>query len=101
MITADFSELSIREQCELLALPRSSYYYAPKPEVENFELMNLIHELWLAHPFYGYRKITACLKLLGFAVNHKRIQRLMKMLNLAAIYPKPKLSIAINSKYCT
>ena len=95
MITADFSDLSIRKQCEVLMIPRSSYYYVSKVDVnEEFTVMNLIHELWLAHPFYGYRKITAALRLEGYAVNHKKIQRLMQKMDLQAIYPKAKTSTA-------
>lgn len=95
MIIPALEDLSIRRQCGLLDLPRSSYYYIPKlVQLEEFELMNLIYELWIAHPFYGYRKITATLRLTEYKVNHKKIQRLMQKMNLQAIYPKPKLSTA-------
>jgi putative transposase len=56
--------------------------------------MNLIHEVWTSTPFYGYRRITAELKRQGYPVNHKRIQRLMNLMNLQALYPKPNTSRA-------
>lgn len=52
--------------------------------------MNEIHEIWMRTPFYGYRRITEELKRQGYCVNRKRVQRLMKMMNLEAIYPKPR-----------
>lgn len=88
-------DLSIRKQCRLLSVPRSEYYYRSKPpSLWNGELMNLIHENWTSTPFYGYRRITAELKQQGYPVNHKRIQRLMNLMNLQALYPKPNTSRA-------
>jgi putative transposase len=54
--------------------------------------MNRIHELWLCYPFYGYRRITAVLQQEGYAINTKRIRRLMRMMGIQALYPKPRLS---------
>lgn len=88
-------DLSIRKQCRLLSVPRSEYYYRAMPSSPlNGELMNQIHEIWTSTPFYGYRRITAELKQQGYVVNHKRIQRLMKLMNLQALYPKPNTSRA-------
>jgi putative transposase len=87
--------LSLRRQCELLGLSRSSLYYEPAPEAaENLELMRLIDEEYTAHPFFGSRKIVQWLKGQGHEVNRKRVQRLMRLMGLEAIYPKPKLSLA-------
>jgi putative transposase len=87
--------LSVRRQCELLGLSRSSLYYEPIPEApENLRLMRLIDEEYTAHPFYGSRKMTRWLVQEGEAVNRKRVQRLMRLMGLEAIYPKPKLSAA-------
>ena len=89
------SDLSISRQCDLLGLPRSSYY---RPLVftfesnENLELMRLIDEEFLRHPFYGSRKIRDYLNRLGFPVNHKRVQRLMRLMGLESVAPKPNTS---------
>jgi putative transposase len=87
--------LSIRRQCELLELNRSSLYYEPAQETPaNLSLMRLIDEEYTAHPFYGSRKIALWLVGQGHEVNRKRVQRLMRLMGLEAIYPKPKLSLA-------
>jgi len=89
MIDAGFIELSLREQFLLLNLNRSNYYYQ-KIELnqQDQNIANKINELWLKHPFYGYRKIAAVLRREGFFVNHKKVLRLMKEMNLSAIFPK-------------
>jgi putative transposase len=88
-------QLSVRRQCVLLGLPRSSYYYEPASETpENLRLMRLIDEQYLACPFYGSRRMAAWLREKGEAVNRKRTQRLMRLMGLEAIYPKPRLSAA-------
>jgi putative transposase len=85
--------LSVRRQCELVGLNRSTLYYEPAPETaENLELMRLIDEQYTAHPFYGSRRITQWLVRQGHEVNRKRVQRLMRVMGLEAIYPKPNLS---------
>lgn len=85
--------LSLTHQCELLDLNRSSLYYAPASEEPlNLLLMRLIDEQFTRTPFYGSRRITACLRRLGHAVNRKRVQRLMGLMGLQAIYPRPHLS---------
>ena len=87
--------MSVRRQCELLGLNRSSLYYQPAGETaENLRLMRLIDEEYTAHPFFGSRKMTAWLVRQGEAVNRKRVQRLMRLMGLEAIYPKPRLSVA-------
>ena len=71
--------ISIQRQCELLSLPRRSYYYKAKPESsENLQIMRLLDEIYLEHPYYGYRKMTSILRKKGWNVNEKRIIRLMK-----------------------
>ena len=54
-------------------------------EIDEITLMNLIQDSWLAHPFYGYRKITVELNRQGVAVNRKRVQRLMRVMNIQAL----------------
>lgn len=86
--------MSIAQQCELLGLARSSYYYEPVPESEeNLLLMRLLDEQYTQTPFYGTRKMTAWLNTQGYAVERKRVRRLLRLMNLEAIYPKPKLSV--------
>jgi putative transposase len=78
--------LSVARQCELLDLPRSTGYYRPVGEsAENLALMRRIDELYLKRPFYGSRKAA-----LELGVNRKRVQRLMRLMRLAAIYPKKR-----------
>jgi len=85
----------VRRQCELLGLNRSSLYYeAGQETAENLRLMRLIDEEYTAHPFYGSRKMTQWLTAQGAAVNRKRVQRLLRVMGLEAIYPKPQLSVA-------
>jgi putative transposase len=85
--------LSVRRQCELLGLSRSSLYYEAAPETpENLALMRLIDGQYTRCPFYGSRRITAWLASRGHEVNRKRVQRLLRVMGLEAIYPKPNLS---------
>jgi len=84
--------LSISRQCELLQLPRSSYYRLRDCQIEdeeNLELMRLIDEEFLRHPFYGNRKMKDYLNRKGIPVNRKRIQRLMRLMGLESVVPKP------------
>jgi putative transposase len=83
----------VRRQCALLGLSRSSLYYEPAAETaENLRLMRLIDGEYTAHPFLGSRRLTRWLIARGEAVNRKRVQRLMRLMGLEAIYPKPQLS---------
>ena len=89
----DDSELSIRRQCELLGVNRSGLYYEPVGESEeNLLLMRLLDEQYTRTPFYGSRKMTEWLVKRGHAVNRKRVSRLMELLGIEAVYPKPRLS---------
>lgn len=86
-------DLSIRKQCDLLGLHRSYYYFRPATESsENLAIMRLIDEEYTRHPFLGYRKFKPYLKEQGFIVNGKKILRLMRLMGISAIYPKPNLS---------
>ena len=83
----------MRRQCELLGVNRSSFYYEPAAEsAENLRLMGLIDRQYTKRPFYGSRRMTAWLNDNAEEVNRKRVQRLMRLMGLEAIYPKPKLS---------
>jgi putative transposase len=93
MIEPNHPKLSIARQCELLDLPRSSYYHKPEPETdENLRLMRVIDETYLAYPVFGSRQMTRWLRRQGHLVNRKRVRRLMQQMGLEAIYRKPNLS---------
>jgi putative transposase len=78
----------------LLGLSRSSLYYEPAEESpENLRLLRRIDEEYTAHPFYGSRKMTRWLVQQGEVVNRKRVRRLMRLMGLEVIYPKPRLSL--------
>lgn len=87
--------MSLRRQCQLLGLGRSSLYYEPAAETaDNLRLMRLLDQEYTAHPFLGSRRLTRWLMKQGEPVNRKRVQRLLRLMGLEAIYPKPKLSAA-------
>jgi putative transposase len=95
LIDVGHPELSVHRQCALLGLNRSSLYYQPAGETsENLRLMRLIDEQYTARPYYGSRRMTNWLSQQGEPVNRKRVQRLMRLMGLEAIYPKPRLSAA-------
>lgn len=76
-----------------MGLSRGRIYYQPAPENEqNFMLKKEIERLYTAHPFFGYRKVTAVFRRDGHGVNRKRVRRLMREMGLMAIYCKPNLS---------
>jgi putative transposase len=87
------AELSVARQCVLLNLPRSSFYYAPAPISQaNLTLMRLLDEQYTATPFYGSRRMQVALQQAGHAVNRKHVQRLMHLMGLEAVGPRPRLS---------
>jgi len=89
MIDSDHAALSVRRQCELLGLNRSTLYYEPVPVPDDdLKLMRLIDRQYLKTPFYGSRRMTVWLRKRGHMVNRKRVQRLMRLMGLEAIYPK-------------
>ena len=92
-IELNHANISIARQCELLNVARSSYYYsvAGEPE-ENLRLMRLLDEQYTRTPFYGVRRMLVWLRDVGYRVNPKRIRRLMRLMGLEPIYPKPRLS---------
>jgi putative transposase len=93
MIEPEKQTLSVSRQCRLLSISRSSFYYKQKPvRPEDLELMRLIDEQYLKAPCWGSRSMRNYLRRLGYKVNRKRIQRLMRTMGLEAIYPKPRTS---------
>ena len=93
-VETEHKELSVRRQCGLLGINRSSLYYRPAG-VDDFTL-KLMHELdkqYTETPFYGVLKMTEHLRSLGHLVNPKRVRRLLRKMGLDAVYPKPRLSL--------
>jgi putative transposase len=86
-------QVSIRRQCELVGMNRSSLYYKPRGESDvNLKLMRLIDEQYTRMPYYGSPRMTAWLCRQGYHVNHKRVERLMAIMGLEAIHPGPNTS---------
>jgi len=86
----------LARQCELLGLARSSLYYQPRGESEeNLAVMRRIDQLYTKWPFLGSRRMRVYLSRQGYEVNRKRVQRLMSLMGLEAIYPKRSLSRAV------
>jgi len=95
LVDPNHNHLSICRQCELLGLNRSTYYLSPATESEeNLRLMRRIDEQYLKTPFYGSRRMAECLKRSGEAVNRKRIRRLMAVMGLEGLHPRPRTTNA-------
>jgi putative transposase len=93
LVRQDHPHYSIVQQCKLLRVSRSTLYYKPKAVDDvDLALMRRIDELYLKWPFYGSRRLTAELRGEGFAVNRKRVRRLMQAMGIEAIYQKPNTS---------
>jgi putative transposase len=83
----------MRRQCEILGINRSTLYYkSSRPDPEELELMRRIDELHLEFPFYGSRRIARELRAKGVVANRKRVQRLMRIMDIEGIAPKPNTS---------
>jgi len=93
LINEKSEQLSIRQQCVLLSINRSTLYYKEKPPpLDDIELLNLIRGVWERLPFYGYRRITKELRASDVKVNRKRVQRLMVLGGIKALHPGPNTS---------
>jgi len=91
MIDFNNSKISVEFQCSLLGISRSTVYYKPRQvKQRDLDLMRIIDEQYLETPFYGSRSMRNHIRRLGWTINRKPIQRLMKRMGLQAIYPKPK-----------
>jgi putative transposase len=92
--------VSIRKQCELLDVSRSSLYYEPIGEGDvNLKAMRLMDEEFLDHPTHGVLQMQDFLFALGFMMNIKRVRRLLRKMGIMAIYPKRNLSKLGHAKY--
>jgi putative transposase len=86
-------QLSIARQCDLVGLPRSTYdYQAQEESAENLYVMHLLDRPYTDTPYDGVRRMTAWVRRQGYAVNHKRVARLLRTMGLETIYPKPHTS---------
>jgi putative transposase len=96
MLDSKHPGLSLTRQCNLLDINRSSVYYKHRPiRLQDLEIMKLIDEQYMKTPVYGTRSMRDYLnKHQGYKVNRKRVQRLMRLMGLEAIYPKPRTSKA-------
>ena len=95
LVQVGYPHLSICRQCELLGLNRSTYYLPPAVASEaDLRLMRLIDQQYTQTPFYGSRRMTASLERAGEPVNRKRVRRLMALMGLEALFPKPRTTIA-------
>jgi putative transposase len=93
MIDKNHPRISTARQCRLLGLPRASYYHRPRPKPpEDLQLMRAIDEAYMANPVFGSRQMMRWLRRQGYRINRKRVQRLMELMGLEAIYQKPNLS---------
>lgn len=86
-------KISLCRQCELLSLSKGALYYEPvKRDQFSLSIMGFIDLQHIKTPFFGSRKMVAALQRCGYIVNRKRVQRLMKLMGISAIYPKRSLS---------
>jgi putative transposase len=93
LVDHDDPTLPVVTQCRLLKVARSTLYYQPVlVSADDLAVMRRMDELYLAHPFYGSRRMAAVLRREGWAVNRKRVRRLMRLMGLWAIYQKPNTS---------
>src|SRR6516165_8703010 len=93
LIEREDPALPIFQQCRLLAVSRSSVYRRPaEVSKEDRAIMALIDRQYLARPYYGSRRMAAWLAIQGHLVNRKRVQRLMRLMGLVAVYQRPNTS---------
>src|SRR5258708_9960367 len=93
LIEPDQVEVTTVIQCEMLEIDRSSYYYQPMPiSEEDLLLMRFLDEQYTRTPYYGKRKMVVYLQEQGYTVDRQRVRRLMQLMGLEPIYPKPHLS---------
>ncbi|WP_157576730.1 IS3 family transposase [Pseudoalteromonas rubra] len=86
--------LALKRQCELLEISRASAYYKPKGESqETLDIMKAIDEINLNYPFMGSRRIVDELAKLNYQVNRKKVTRLMRLMGILVLYPKPKTTV--------
>ena len=90
LLERDHGKLSIRAQCRLLGIARSGVYRTTPANDVDLALMRRIDALFMAWPFLGSRRLMAMLRADGLTVNRKRVRRLMRLMGIAALGPKPR-----------
>lgn len=93
LIDPNNKDLSISRQAKLLWVSRSSFYYAPKINLQDLEIMHRMDEIYTKHPYYGTRRLKVLLNQEGYSIGRQHIGTLMKKLWLETLYPKKKTSI--------
>ena len=100
LLINDHSKLSLRKQCVLLGLPRSSYYYKPKGESEeNLKIMSMMDKHILEEPTAGVLTMQSMLRDCGIHASYERVRRLMRKANIRPIYPRRHLTVLGEKKY--
>ena len=102
MAEPDNKRISLTRQAYLLTVNRSSLYRQPPTAAWSqldLDDMRMIDAIYTAHPYYGYRKITAQMRLKGRQINRKRVRRLMQIMGIQGICPGPNLSKRLHAKY--
>src|SRR5665647_2658424 len=109
LVSPENRDLTVKRQCELAEVSRSSVYRKQSQEqnnpghgesLENLEIMVIIDRTHLEHPSWGYRKMTDHLRYgLGYEINRKRVRRLMRLMDIIALYPGPNLSKRYHAQY--
>lgn len=109
LVSPDNKEIALKRQCELVEVNRSSVYRKQNREQdalrhgesqENLDIMNIIDRIHLEHPSWGYRKITDYLRhSYGYNINRKRVRRLMRLMDIMALFPGPNLSKRYRAQY--
>lgn len=93
LINKDDEVYSVRKQCSVLGINRSSWYYEPAPLSDlDKALMNILDEQYMETPFWGVRNMTTHLRTLGYAIGKDHVRTLLRKLGLQAVFPKPNLS---------
>ncbi len=94
MIEHGNEAIGIKRKCELLGVARSMMYYQPRPLKSNdATILNEVRSIYQETPFYGYRRILVALRQRGFVINHKRLQGLLALAGIKAVYPTKKTTI--------
>ena len=93
MIDPQGEGLSVARQCALVGIARSSFYYRPAGESqENLRLMRVMDELYLNCPWHGSRQMARALRRMGHPAGRKRVRRLMRVMGLRSVAPRPNTS---------
>ena len=93
LLVANHPDLSLRKQCLLLEINRSSYYYEPKPiDDETLAIMRLVDKIYTDHPYFGSRQVSNYLRLKGNNVGRSKIRSIYEQLGLQSICPGPHTS---------